>query len=361
MFHQNVTLGPGTGTFSQHTFEILLMLLGAALLGLWLGWILWNRYQREAEKLRLELVAANTTAEAQRTEILDLKTKWNTLETEHQNLSAQVVSLSRNNTYQRDRIGELEEEVARLEARNRQLETELGLTYDSDSDQTTDTYEVNVTNEEPAAEHEVPAETAPPAQEADPVTLTLHENIPLEIHIPDHTPVVVVSTEVPSLPNLPADEAPVEAVGTHDSASPLDSVTNPLDLVAPATAVVTEESGSAEIRTAEGEERGRSPLPVETPLFLQASDRTDDLTVIEGIGPKIQELLYQYGIRTYHQLASTEVTRIKEILRNAGPQLAMHDPGTWTAQALLAANDQWENLKAYQDYLSAGKSPKAKG
>jgi hypothetical protein len=47
MFEQQVTLGPGTGTFTQHTLEILIMLLGAFLLGVWLGWMLWNKYKQE--------------------------------------------------------------------------------------------------------------------------------------------------------------------------------------------------------------------------------------------------------------------------------------------------------------------------
>lgn len=38
MYEQNVTLGPGTGTFTQHTFEILIMLLSIpAWLVAWLG------------------------------------------------------------------------------------------------------------------------------------------------------------------------------------------------------------------------------------------------------------------------------------------------------------------------------------
>ena len=86
-------------------------------------------------------------------------------------------------------------------------------------------------------------------------------------------------------------------------------------------------------------------------------DERDDLTVVEGIGPKIQMLLNQYGIHTYHQLASTDVERIKEILSSAGPQLAMHDPGTWPSQANLAANDQWEALKSIQGFLKGGKKP----
>ena len=68
-------------------------------------------------------------------------------------------------------------------------------------------------------------------------------------------------------------------------------------------------------------------------------------------------LLNQFGVRTYRQLADTPVERLREILTNAGPQLAMHDPGTWPSQANLAANDQWDALKSIQGFLKGGKKP----
>ena len=70
-------------------------------------------------------------------------------------------------------------------------------------------------------------------------------------------------------------------------------------------------------------------------------------------------LMFQSGIFTYQQLAETPVEDIRTILSNAGSRFAMHDPGTWSAQALLAANGEWDNLKAYQDFLNAGKRPGA--
>lgn len=83
----------------------------------------------------------------------------------------------------------------------------------------------------------------------------------------------------------------------------------------------------------------------------------DDLTIIEGIGPKTEELLFNAGITTYGQLSATGVQQLKNILADAGPRFSMHDPGAWPAQALLAANGEWPELKAYQDFLNAGKRP----
>ena len=44
----------------------------------------------------------------------------------------------------------------------------------------------------------------------------------------------------------------------------------------------------------------------------------DDLVKIEGVGPKINELLKAAGIVTFVQLASTSVARLKEILAAGG-------------------------------------------
>lgn len=81
----------------------------------------------------------------------------------------------------------------------------------------------------------------------------------------------------------------------------------------------------------------------------------DEFKKIEGIGPKIQELLYGSGIFTFSQLAETPVDRLKEILLAAGDRYRIHDPSTWPKQAKLAADGHWEQLKAWQEILIAGK------
>lgn len=81
----------------------------------------------------------------------------------------------------------------------------------------------------------------------------------------------------------------------------------------------------------------------------------DDLTVIEGIGPKIRDLFHEHGITTWHQLAETSVDRCREILRAGGDRFNQHDPGTWPQQAALAARGEWSRLKMWQDDLVGGK------
>lgn len=86
--------------------------------------------------------------------------------------------------------------------------------------------------------------------------------------------------------------------------------------------------------------------------------KADELEQIEGIGPKIAMLLFDAGIFTFRDLATTPIYKIEEILQAAGPQFASHDPSTWTQQAKLAAEGRWDDLKALQFYLIGGREPK---
>ncbi len=86
-----------------------------------------------------------------------------------------------------------------------------------------------------------------------------------------------------------------------------------------------------------------------------AGSKPDDLKIIEGIGPKIAELLAGAGIATFKRLAAAEVSRLKELLNAGGSRFALADPTSWPAQAKLAANGQWDELKELQRRLQAGR------
>src|SRR5690606_7094624 len=81
----------------------------------------------------------------------------------------------------------------------------------------------------------------------------------------------------------------------------------------------------------------------------------EDLTKIEGIGPKASEALVNAGVDTFAKLAKKSADQIKEILTQASSTLAHLDPGTWAEQADLAANGKWDELKELQDQLNGGK------
>jgi predicted flap endonuclease-1-like 5' DNA nuclease len=81
----------------------------------------------------------------------------------------------------------------------------------------------------------------------------------------------------------------------------------------------------------------------------------DDLEIIEGIGPKIADLLRAAGVRTFAQLAAMKPAAIQPILDAAGPNYKLADPQTWPEQSALAARNQWRELRTLQDDLNAGK------
>ena len=83
----------------------------------------------------------------------------------------------------------------------------------------------------------------------------------------------------------------------------------------------------------------------------------DDLKIIEGIGPRLELILYNGGIRTFKELAETRVDRLKEIMIAAGKNPNFNDPSTWPEQARLLANGEMEKFKAYTKWLDGGKIP----
>lgn len=94
--------------------------------------------------------------------------------------------------------------------------------------------------------------------------------------------------------------------------------------------------------------------PVENIPSKGTKSSTQDLTKIEGIGPKAAEVLTKAGIGTYAKLADTTPEEIQEILTAAGSTFALLNPGSWPKQALMAANGSWDELKAWQDSVSGG-------
>lgn len=80
----------------------------------------------------------------------------------------------------------------------------------------------------------------------------------------------------------------------------------------------------------------------------------NDLTVVEGIGPKIAGIFNAGGIHTWAELASTPVSTLRELLDAAGSRYNMHNPGTWPEQANLLQQGKWEQFKALTDKLDGG-------
>ena len=80
------------------------------------------------------------------------------------------------------------------------------------------------------------------------------------------------------------------------------------------------------------------------------------MKIVEGIGPKIEELYHNAGIKTWKALSETSTEKSQSILIAAGERYSVHNPSTWARQAELAYHGKWQELKAgkWQEF-TAGK------
>lgn len=105
----------------------------------------------------------------------------------------------------------------------------------------------------------------------------------------------------------------------------------------------------------QGEVKPQATAPAKpqavAPAPLQTKD--DDLTAIEGIGPKIAAALQEVGITTFAQLAVLDLDTLRKTLRDANLNLA--DPESWAEQARLLVEGKTDALKALQDTLKGGR------
>ena len=81
----------------------------------------------------------------------------------------------------------------------------------------------------------------------------------------------------------------------------------------------------------------------------------DDLAILEGIGPKINELLHANGIKSFADLSRASVPELLEILERGGPHFQLANPGSWARQAALASENRWGELKRLQEELISGR------
>lgn len=83
--------------------------------------------------------------------------------------------------------------------------------------------------------------------------------------------------------------------------------------------------------------------------------KENDLKIIEGIGPKIEELFNTSGILTWKSLSESSIDRLREILTKAGEGYQIHDPSSWPKQAKYAYEGKWQDLKDWQNSLDGGR------
>ncbi len=94
--------------------------------------------------------------------------------------------------------------------------------------------------------------------------------------------------------------------------------------------------------------------PVMAAYEPEPAAQPDDLTLIEGIGPKMSAALAAAGIVTFGRLAQASREELEAAIAAAGMRFAP-SIATWAEQAAFAARGDWEGLKAFQETLTAGR------
>ena len=93
--------------------------------------------------------------------------------------------------------------------------------------------------------------------------------------------------------------------------------------------------------------------PVRAAAAEAAPAVADDLTELEGIGPKVAKLLEGIGITSFAALANADLAKLREMLDAAGYKYM--EPAGWVEQAALAAKGNTEELKKLQESLKGGR------
>jgi len=96
------------------------------------------------------------------------------------------------------------------------------------------------------------------------------------------------------------------------------------------------------------------PKPSST-KSIYSGVKSDNLQIIEGIGPKMESVLKENGVDNLTALGSKSVDEIQTILNKYGDKYKIIDPKTWPAQARLAGDGDFDGLIEYQKKLDSGK------
>ena len=83
--------------------------------------------------------------------------------------------------------------------------------------------------------------------------------------------------------------------------------------------------------------------------------KQDDLKVVEGIGPKIEGMFKDAGIKTWKALSEASVADCLKVLDGGGKRYQVHDPASWPMQAKMCYEGKWAELSKWQNEHDHGK------
>jgi len=357
VFGQNVTTYPGDGTFGSHTGEVILMLLGAFIL----GWLLHHFIYCTRHKARIAELEGDLRSS---------RAKLKTAEADLAKCNSQAVQLKGDNVGLSARIKALEGDLANAQSMPAPIPAvdesaaivAAGITSDAESRSTYDASGARAIFGKKVNEDD----------------LKIVEGIgPKTEQILNQSSITtwrqLANTSEPQLQGILNDagdrfqllkpgtwpkQAEMAADGDWQKLKEyqdflVGGVEPDGDVIASGTPGFSSDSPASNL-VADGstDYDGDGAKAVFGKRIKQ-----DDLKIVEGIGPKIEELLRGGGVATWRQLSTTSVDRLQEILNSAGERYRMHNPTTWPKQAGLAADGKWDMLQEYQDFLDGGVEP----
>lgn len=116
MFEQSPAIGPGAGTVTQHSAEILLLLAGAFLLGVLLSWLLSRALARQLRQTATELARTKERLVAAERRPAPTARLRESNSTEHERTLTQLRDSREAESLLRERILLLEGRIVELEA-----------------------------------------------------------------------------------------------------------------------------------------------------------------------------------------------------------------------------------------------------
>ena len=97
----------------------------------------------------------------------------------------------------------------------------------------------------------------------------------------------------------------------------------------------------------------QTEAPAEAAVAPVEKKVADDLTKLEGIGPKVSKILAEAGYASFADLAKADPVEVDKVLD--ANKLQMMDSAGWIDQAKLAAAGDMEGLAKLQDELKGGR------
>ncbi len=105
-----------------------------------------------------------------------------------------------------------------------------------------------------------------------------------------------------------------------------------------------------------------APVAAAEPVKAKATRKKkgdgDDLTVIEGLGPKSAQALTTAGVTTYAQVAALSAEELEDIVKvKGGVRVLEGQTKTWPKQAQFLVKGDDAGFKKYTDHLVGGREP----